>query len=108
MLANRLREATLHILTLRSNTIARLRGPTTLFPAASLAVPLLRRPPPPDAAMVLEATMICVDNSEWMRNRDYCPSRFEAQFHAVAMVCHAKLQVSLLSLSRARVTAAGC
>ncbi|CAL4924321.1 unnamed protein product [Urochloa decumbens] len=44
--------------------------------------------------MVLEATMICVDNSEWMRNGDYCPSRFEAQSQAVAMVCHSKLQVN--------------
>ncbi|CAK9168946.1 unnamed protein product [Ilex paraguariensis] len=29
--------------------------------------------------MVLEATMICVDNSEWMRNGDYSPTRFQAQ-----------------------------
>ncbi|KAK9945719.1 hypothetical protein M0R45_011218 [Rubus argutus] len=29
--------------------------------------------------MVLEATMICVDNSEWMRNGDHSPSRFQAQ-----------------------------
>ncbi|MCD7471637.1 hypothetical protein HAX54_012222 [Datura stramonium] len=25
--------------------------------------------------MVLEATMICIDNSEWMRNGDYSPNR---------------------------------
>ncbi|KAG4161955.1 hypothetical protein ERO13_D01G087801v2 [Gossypium hirsutum] len=32
--------------------------------------------------MVLEATMICIDNSEWMRNDDYSLSRFEAQARA--------------------------
>ncbi|TYH44965.1 hypothetical protein ES332_D11G232000v1 [Gossypium tomentosum] len=32
--------------------------------------------------MVLEATMICIDNSEWMRNDDYSLSRFEAQTRA--------------------------
>ncbi|KAH7518428.1 hypothetical protein FEM48_Zijuj09G0170500 [Ziziphus jujuba var. spinosa] len=32
--------------------------------------------------MVLEATMICIDNSEWMRNGDYSPSRFQAQADA--------------------------
>ncbi|RLN24158.1 hypothetical protein C2845_PM07G12420 [Panicum miliaceum] len=47
--------------------------------------------------MVLEATMICVDNSEWMRNEDYRPSRFAAQSDAVAMVCSAKMQANLES-----------
>ncbi|RWR95061.1 26S proteasome non-ATPase regulatory subunit 4 [Cinnamomum micranthum f. kanehirae] len=28
--------------------------------------------------MVLEATMICIDNSEWMRNGDYPPTRLQA------------------------------
>ncbi|CAD6204977.1 unnamed protein product [Miscanthus lutarioriparius] len=42
--------------------------------------------------MVLEATMICVDNSEWMRNGDYPPSRFEAQRQAFAVLCAAKTQ----------------
>ncbi|KAK8302136.1 hypothetical protein V6Z11_D04G066700 [Gossypium hirsutum] len=32
--------------------------------------------------MVLEATIICIDNSEWMRNDDYSPSRFQAQADA--------------------------
>ena len=31
------------------------------------------------AAMVLEAVVVCVDNSEWMRNGDYAPSRLHAQ-----------------------------
>ncbi|KAL4346929.1 hypothetical protein GQ457_17G002240 [Hibiscus cannabinus] len=44
------------------------------------------------AAMVLEATMICIDNSEWMRNGDYSPSRFQAQADAVSLICGAKTQ----------------
>nr|AFK33488.1 unknown [Lotus japonicus] len=42
--------------------------------------------------MVLEATMICIDNSEWMRNGDYNPSRFQAQADAVNLICGAKTQ----------------
>jgi len=42
--------------------------------------------------MPLEATVVCVDNSEWMRNGDYSPSRFAAQIDAVNMVCGAKVQ----------------
>ncbi|KAJ1294259.1 hypothetical protein BS78_01G132600 [Paspalum vaginatum] len=42
--------------------------------------------------MVLEATMICVDNSEWMRNGDYAPSRLQAQADAVNLICGAKTQ----------------
>ncbi|XP_020085130.1 26S proteasome non-ATPase regulatory subunit 4 homolog [Ananas comosus] len=42
--------------------------------------------------MVLEATMICIDNSEWMRNGDYSPSRFQAQAEAVNLICGAKTQ----------------
>ncbi|XP_059438895.1 26S proteasome non-ATPase regulatory subunit 4 homolog [Corylus avellana] len=42
--------------------------------------------------MVLEATMICIDNSEWMRNGDYAPSRFQAQSDAVNLICGAKTQ----------------
>ena len=29
--------------------------------------------------MVLEATYLCVDNSDYMRNGDFAPSRMEAQ-----------------------------
>ncbi|OMO55823.1 von Willebrand factor, type A [Corchorus capsularis] len=36
--------------------------------------------------------MICVDNSEWMRNGDYSPSRFQAQADAVNLICGAKTQ----------------
>ncbi|XP_059623471.1 26S proteasome non-ATPase regulatory subunit 4 homolog isoform X1 [Cornus florida] len=42
--------------------------------------------------MVLEATMICIDNSEWMRNGDYSPTRFQAQSDAVNLICGAKTQ----------------
>ncbi|XP_062023026.1 26S proteasome non-ATPase regulatory subunit 4 homolog [Rosa rugosa] len=44
--------------------------------------------------MVLEATMICVDNSEWMRNGDYSPSRFQAQADAINLICGAKTQAN--------------
>ncbi|MFQ6636910.1 hypothetical protein Gotur_013474 [Gossypium turneri] len=36
--------------------------------------------------------MICIDNSEWMRNSDYSPSRFQAQADAVSFICGAKTQ----------------
>lgn len=42
--------------------------------------------------MVLEATIICIDNSEWMRNGDYFPSRFQAQIEAIYLLCRAKTQ----------------
>ncbi|XP_059282390.1 26S proteasome non-ATPase regulatory subunit 4 homolog isoform X1 [Lycium ferocissimum] len=42
--------------------------------------------------MVLEATMICIDNSEWMRNGDYPRNRFEAQSDAFSFICGAKTQ----------------
>ncbi|KAK4479946.1 hypothetical protein RD792_012998 [Penstemon davidsonii] len=44
--------------------------------------------------MVLEATMICIDNSEWMRNGDYSPNRFQAQADAVNLICGAKTQLN--------------
>lgn len=40
--------------------------------------------------MVLEATMIIIDNSESSRNGDYLPSRFGAQAEAVSMIFNAK------------------
>lgn len=42
--------------------------------------------------------MICIDNSEWMRNGDYSPTRFEAQKDAVSLICGAKTQVFLFFL----------
>jgi len=42
--------------------------------------------------MVLEATMVLVDNSDWMRNGDYTPSRLQAQADAVNLLAGAKTQ----------------
>ena len=41
--------------------------------------------------MPLEATMLVIDNSEYMRNGDYVPTRFEAQSDAVNVTCQTKL-----------------
>ncbi|XP_064602162.1 26S proteasome non-ATPase regulatory subunit 4-like [Liolophura sinensis] len=40
--------------------------------------------------MVLESTMVCVDNSDYMRNGDFIPTRLQAQQDAVSLVCHSK------------------
>nr|XP_055065561.1 26S proteasome non-ATPase regulatory subunit 4b [Misgurnus anguillicaudatus] len=40
--------------------------------------------------MVLESTMVCVDNSEYMRNGDFLPTRLQAQQDAVNIICHSK------------------
>ena len=40
--------------------------------------------------MPLEATMLVLDNSEWMRNGDYTPSRWDAQSDAVNVLFDAK------------------
>lgn len=42
--------------------------------------------------MVLEATVIVLDNSEWMRNGDYTPTRLEAQNDAVNLIFNSKRQ----------------
>ncbi|KAK2984504.1 hypothetical protein RJ640_016890 [Escallonia rubra] len=42
--------------------------------------------------LIYQATMICIDNSEWMRNGDYSPNRFQAQADAVNLICGAKTQ----------------
>lgn len=44
--------------------------------------------------MVLEATMIVVDNSESSRNGDYVPSRWEAQADATNLIFSAKTQAN--------------
>jgi len=41
--------------------------------------------------MPLEATMLIIDNSEYMRNGDYLPTRFEAQSDAVNIVFQTKI-----------------
>jgi hypothetical protein len=45
--------------------------------------------------VAFQATMVCMDNSEWMRNGDYLPTRFQAQADAVNLICGAKTQVTL-------------
>uniref|UniRef100_A0A8C1GC03 26S proteasome non-ATPase regulatory subunit 4 n=1 Tax=Cyprinus carpio TaxID=7962 RepID=A0A8C1GC03_CYPCA len=40
--------------------------------------------------MGLESTMVCIDNSEYMRNGDFLPTRLQAQQDAVNIVCHSK------------------
>ncbi|KAF5960919.1 hypothetical protein HYC85_002128 [Camellia sinensis] len=42
--------------------------------------------------LISAATMICIDNSEWMRNGDYSPTRSQAQADAVNLICGAKTQ----------------
>uniref|UniRef100_A0A914HA35 26S proteasome non-ATPase regulatory subunit 4 n=1 Tax=Globodera rostochiensis TaxID=31243 RepID=A0A914HA35_GLORO len=55
--------------------------------------------------MTQESTMICVDNSEWMRNGDLPPTRFNCQQEAVRALIHFKLRsnpenaVGLVSLA---------
>ncbi|KAK9729651.1 proteasome regulatory particle base subunit rpn10 [Basidiobolus ranarum] len=56
--------------------------------------------------MVLEATMLILDNSEWMRNGDYTPTRLEAQGDAVNLIFNSKFQsnpentVGLMTMAR--------
>ncbi|KAJ8324345.1 hypothetical protein BDV3_005188 [Batrachochytrium dendrobatidis] len=44
--------------------------------------------------MVLEATVLVIDNSEWMRNGDYTPTRIEAQQDAAILLFNAKTQTN--------------
>ena len=36
--------------------------------------------------MVIEATILCIDNSDWTRNGDYYPSRYRIQSEAVSFI----------------------
>jgi 26S proteasome regulatory subunit N10 len=42
--------------------------------------------------MVKEQCVICIDNSEWMRNGDYNPTRMSAQLDAANLLCGRKTQ----------------
>nr|XP_002126849.1 26S proteasome non-ATPase regulatory subunit 4-like [Ciona intestinalis] len=59
--------------------------------------------------MVLESTVLCIDNSEFMRNGDYLPTRIQAQQDAANMICRTKLRsnpennVALLSMADTQV-----
>ncbi|XP_076364033.1 regulatory particle non-ATPase 10 isoform X1 [Tachypleus tridentatus] len=61
--------------------------------------------------MVLESTMVCVDNSEYMRNGDFVPTRMQVQQEAVNLICHSKTRsnpennVGLLTLASPEVLA---
>lgn len=58
-----------------------------LVPYSALQSPLSRRVTSSSLSkMPLEATVIVIDNSEYMRNGDYVPTRFEAQSDAVTTV----------------------
>uniref|UniRef100_A0A0E0G783 VWFA domain-containing protein n=1 Tax=Oryza nivara TaxID=4536 RepID=A0A0E0G783_ORYNI len=43
----------------------------------------------------LEATVICVDDSEWMRNGDYPPTRLQAQEDAANLVVGTKMATAI-------------
>jgi len=45
--------------------------------------------------MSLEAIMICIDNSDWMRNGDYNPTRMQSQLDAVNVLCTSKLNANV-------------
>lgn len=59
--------------------------------------------------MVLESTFVCVDNSDYMRNGDFIPTRLQAQQDAVNLVCHSKTRsnpennVGLLTMANTEV-----
>lgn len=42
----------------------------------------------------MEATIVCIDNSEWTRSGDYVPTRFQAQADAVNLLAGAKTQAN--------------
>ena len=44
--------------------------------------------------VIMEATIVCIDNSEWTRNGDYAPTRFQAQADAVNLLAGAKTQAN--------------
>jgi len=41
--------------------------------------------------MPLEAVVVCMDNSEFNRNGDFAPSRWESQHDAATNICDVKL-----------------
>jgi len=56
--------------------------------------------------MVLEAVVLVVDNSEWMRNGDFSPSRYDAQFDTCQIICGQRSEDNAQS-SLALITSAG-
>jgi len=47
--------------------------------------------------MVLEAVMICMDNSDWMRNVDFLPTRLQAQNETVNSIAANKTNSNMES-----------
>jgi len=41
--------------------------------------------------MPLEAVVVCLDNSEYNRNGDFAPSRWQSQQEAAQTLCEVKL-----------------
>ena len=52
--------------------------------------------------------MVCVDNSEWTRNGDYAPTRFQAQADAVNLLAGAKTQANPENTVHQRLDPAAC
>lgn len=44
------------------------------------------------AHLLINLTLCSLDNSEWMRNGDYIPSRLDAQQDAAHLICNTKRQ----------------
>ena len=60
------------------------------------------------AALAVEATVIIIDTSEYMRNGDCSPTRFEAQRDAVNIVANAKTESNAESTVALMKMSAGC
>lgn len=64
--------------------------------------------------MPLEATLICCDNSDFMRNGDYLPTRLLAQQETVSLLANVKTQsnqeseVGVLTMAGKRVQVLVC
>ena len=44
--------------------------------------------------MVLEATILCLDNSDWTRNGDYLPNRYQAQISAANFIIENRIEAN--------------
>lgn len=59
--------------------------------------------------MVLEAVILCLDNSDWCRNGDYHPSRWESQVEAANLISESKCEknpengIGVISMAGKRV-----
>jgi hypothetical protein len=59
--------------------------------------------------MVLEAVILCIDNSEYSRNGDYSPNRYDAMIESANLISAAKIQgnpetsVGILSMANHHV-----